>query len=62
MKVALVSCVKTKLPGMHPAKELYASPLFRLSFEYASKHADRTYILSAKCGLVEREQRIESYE
>lgn len=63
MKVAFVSCVKTKQPGTHPAKELYSSPLFRLSFEYTSKHhADRTYILSAKYGLVEPERRIESYE
>jgi len=62
MRVALVSCVKTKKEGVHPARDLYASPLFRFAFDYASKHSDQVYILSAKYGLVEATQRIKSYE
>jgi hypothetical protein len=62
MRVALVSCVKTKKEGVHPARDLYASPLFRFAFDYASKHSDRVDILSAKYGLVEPTQRIKSYE
>jgi hypothetical protein len=62
MIVALVSCVKTKRDGTHPARDLYTSPLFRFAFDYASKHADRVYILSAKYGLVEPTRRIQNYD
>ena len=39
MRVALVSCVKTKLDTPHPAKDLYTSPLFLGLRGYAEAHA-----------------------
>jgi hypothetical protein len=33
--VVLISCVKKKLDHAAPAKDLYTSPLFRLSWKYA---------------------------
>jgi hypothetical protein len=52
LTVGLVGCGKTKLPHPAPAGELYTGQLFRAAFAYARKTYDRTYILSAKYGLV----------
>lgn len=47
--IVLLSCVATKLPEPAPAKELYASPLFKNSLAYAiSLDPDDIVILSAK--------------
>ena len=54
MRVALVSCVKSRRPEPAPARDLYTSPLFRAMRRYAESHADAWYILSAKHGLVDR--------
>ena len=62
MRVALISCAKTKLPGVHAAKDLYISPRFKLAWQYASANYDRVYILSAKHGLLEPEKRIRAYD
>src|SRR5947209_5813357 len=35
VRVGLVGCSKQKKAGTHPARELYSSPLFRLSFAIA---------------------------
>ena len=51
-RIALIGCSKTKLDVAAPARDLYISPLFRLSRAWAEKHADRWYILSAQHGLV----------
>lgn len=50
MRVALVSCVKTKRDTPHPAKDLYTSPLFKGLRRYAEAHADTWFILSAEFG------------
>ena len=62
MRVALVSCVKSKRPSAAPARDLYISPLFTALRCYAQSHADRWYILSAKHGLLEPNKVIEPYE
>lgn len=61
-KIALVSCVSSKLPCAAAARDLYTSPLFAKSRQYAETHADKWYILSAKYGLVVPERIIEPYE
>ena len=62
MRIALISCSKEKKDYPCPAWELYsASNLFSLSYQYAKKHADRIYILSAKYGLVAENQIIPPY-
>lgn len=62
MRVALISCVKKKKRGYHRARDLYASPLFRLSLAYTSHFYDAVYVLSAKYGLLGLDRRINSYE
>jgi hypothetical protein len=63
MKIVLVSCVKKKLPYRAKAKDLYISPLFRFNLEYArSFNPDAIYILSAKYGLVDLDQEIDTYD
>jgi len=49
MKVAIISCVKTKLKTSKPveAKRLYTSDLFKKSLEYTVKNYDKVLILSA---------------
>jgi len=60
--VALVSCVKSKLDRPAPARDLYTSPLFRLSRSHAERHADAWFVLSALHGLVPPNRVIEPYE
>lgn len=62
MKIALISCSQKKLSRPAPARELYCSPLFRLSLAYAEQHCERAYVLSAKHGLVDLDQVIEPYD
>jgi hypothetical protein len=62
MKVAFISCTKQKRRGCHPARQLYISPLFRLSWSYTSQTFDAVYILSAKHGLVNPGRRIRNYD
>ena len=62
MRVALVSCVKTKRSTPHPAKELYTSPLFLGLRQYAETHSEAWFILSAKYGLVDPERVLAPYE
>lgn len=48
-RIVLLSCVATKLDHPAPAEELYDSPLFKKSLEYAKAlKPDAIYILSAK--------------
>lgn len=60
--IALVSCVKTKLPHAARAEELYVSPLFRALSAYAKAHSDRWYILSAEHGLLSPDEVVHPYE
>jgi hypothetical protein len=61
--IVLVSCVSKKLSYRARAEDLYVSPLFRLSMQYArSLSPERTYILSAKYGLLHLNDEIEPYD
>jgi cytoplasmic iron level regulating protein YaaA (DUF328/UPF0246 family) len=62
MRVALVSCVKSKQNQPAPAKDLYTSPLFKHLRRYAEANADRWFILSAEHGLVDPDQVLAPYE
>ena len=62
MRIALVSCVKSKRAVPAPARDLYESPLFRGLRGYAEKHADTWFILSAQHGLVDPARILEPYE
>jgi hypothetical protein len=62
MRVALVSCVKSKRATPLPARDLYTSPLFHGLRTYAERHADRWYILSAKHGLLDPDRVTAPYE
>ncbi len=64
MKIALVSCVKEKGDKACKAKDLYTSQLFTKSYKYAADvlKVDKIYILSAKYGLLDENDVIESYE
>jgi hypothetical protein len=62
MRVALVSCVKSKLDHPAPARDLYTSALFRALRGYAETHADAWFILSAEHGLVDPNEVLAPYE
>ena len=62
MKVALIACTKKKKNYKCQAKELYSeSALFSYAYNYAKKHADKVFILSAKHGLVDENEVLEPY-
>lgn len=61
--IVFLSCVKTKRDTPCAAKDMYISPLFRYSYQYAkSLNPRKIYILSAKYGLLEPDDIIEPYE
>ena len=61
-RIVLISCVSKKLSYRAKAKDLYISPLFKYNLKYAkSLNPDRIFILSAKYGLLDLEEEIESY-
>jgi hypothetical protein len=62
MRVAFVSCVKTKSTTPELAEHLYISPWFRMAREWARRNADRWYILSAEHGLIKPNKLVEPYE
>lgn len=63
MTIALISCSKSKKNHPCPARELYApSQLFSLSYQYAKRHADAVYILSAKYGLLAESDVVAPYD
>jgi len=62
-KIVLIACVKTKRKTPSKAIDLYISPLFTKSREYAQLlNPNHIYILSAKYGLISSEEIIEPYE
>lgn len=61
LRIALISCVSQKREGKHKARDLYVSDLFKKSFAYTSRNFDRVFILSAKYGLLNPDDLIESY-
>lgn len=62
MRVALVSCVKSKRPAAAPAGDLYTSALFRSLRAYAERNGDAWYVLSAEHGLLDPLKVIPPYE
>ena len=62
--VVLISCVKNKMDVPCAARDMYISDLFKKSLSYAEQLSESAtvYILSAKYGLLELNQRIEPYE
>ena len=62
MRIALVSCVKSKQSLPAPARDLYTSPLFRGMRRYAETHADSWYILSAEHGVLPPDKVTAPYE
>ena len=62
MKVSLVGCWQLKLDVPAKARDLYRSSLFKSTLRYAESTSERTFIISAKYGLLELEQVIAPYE
>ena len=61
-RIVLISCVNKKTAEPAKAKDLYISPLFRFSWQYAMKlEHDLIFILSAKHGLLDPERIIKPY-
>ena len=61
--LALISCVKDKLPYPAPAVEIYRGFFFASSLRYArSLGPDAIYILSGKYGLLALEDPVEPYD
>lgn len=61
--IVLISCVSRKLDKKATAEELYISPFFRLSLNYARELAhDGIFILSAKHSLLPLQAEIEPYD
>ena len=62
MKVVLISCSAKKSRKPARARDLYSSPLFRMSLKYAEMlNSDHIFILSAKHGLMELDRVIAPY-
>ena len=61
-KVGLISCVSLKQNKKCLAKDMYISSLFKKSQAFVNKYYDDYYILSAKYGLVSKDQQIKPYD
>jgi hypothetical protein len=62
-RIVLIACVSKKGDKKAKAKDLYISPLFTYSLEYAySLHPDKIFILSALHHLLDLEKEIEPYD
>ena len=62
MKIVLISCVSKKRDKEMEAGELYISTLFKYNLRYARKlNPDRIFILSAKYGLLNLNEKIKPY-
>lgn len=62
VRIALIACSSSKLPGKHPAGDIYVSTLFRLSRAWAQRYCDGWFILSAKHHLLHPHECIKSYD
>lgn len=60
--ITLVGCCAGKLDHPAPARDLYQSPLFRLSLAHAEQLGAEVFILSALHGLVGLAQELEPYD
>jgi len=61
-RVCLVACVQGKVGHPARAEDLYTSPLFRKARDFARRHFDRWFILSAEYGLLDPARVVEPYE
>lgn len=61
MKIALISCSKTKTKKAGKAKDVYIGKLFKGYYYLAKRECDKIYILSAKYGLLEENDIIDPY-
>lgn len=62
LRVALVSCGKTKLAHPAPARDMYVGGLFKAARRYVEQGYDAWWILSARFGLVHPAEIIPPYE
>ncbi|MDR0811636.1 MAG: hypothetical protein LBN23_05130 [Paludibacter sp.] len=64
MRIGLVSCVKKKINDGkgHCAKDLYCSTLFAGQLKLSQTENEKTFILSAKYGLLELDDMISYYD
>ena len=60
--IALISCVSMKRKNKAEAGNLYISPLFNYSKEFATERFDSFFILSAKHGLLSPDKKIHPYD
>jgi hypothetical protein len=61
--LAIIPCGARKRQGTHVARELYVGPYFRAALRWAETgRFDRVLILSAKHGLVDLDDQVESYD
>lgn len=61
--IGLISCTKSKLPSLAPARDLYSpSWVFRRSVAYVERHCSAWWVLSAKHGLLHPDKAIEPYD
>ncbi len=61
LRVAIIGCSKQKRDGRRKVRYLYCSNRFKLNLAFALKEYDRVYAISAKHGLLNLDQTIESY-
>ncbi|MDM5315496.1 hypothetical protein QUF49_05770 [Fictibacillus sp. b24] len=60
-KIGLLATARKKASNPSAAIDLYISPLFVKSVQYAQQHYDDFYFFSAKEGLLTKDQYIEPY-
>ena len=62
MKIAFIGCAKKKKSHKCKVEEMYSpSTLFRLTLQYCKQHFDKIFILSAKYGVLQLNDKIEPY-
>lgn len=62
MTLIIVACAKQKLAVKAPARDLYTSPLFSLSWRWAEATEQQIVVLSAKHGIVGTDDVLEPYD
>lgn len=62
LRVTVIGCGKSKLPGKHRAEDLYTGGLFLASLKYAKATSTHVYIASANYGLLDLNDVVESYD
>ena len=60
--LAVISCSKSKLPGLQRVRKLYTGELFRLAVLAAEVMAERWVVISGRHGVLHPDDIIESYD